>query len=69
MGFIYNAISLQEEAETPWQAERSFRKSCRMCGEKGLLSYDCDMCPVRAAHERTMDIFRMREESDKSDTR
>ena len=69
MSFISIAISLQEEAETPRQANRCFRNSCRMCGERGLVWIPCDQCPIRSAHERTMDIFRMREESDKSDTR
>ena len=69
MSFIDIAISLQEEAETPRQAKRSFAASCRICGERGLVWIPCDQCPIRSAHERTMDIFRIREESDKSDTR
>lgn len=47
----------QESAMNTFQAQKSFRRSCEICCERGY-HIDCDRCEIRAAHERQLDVLK-----------
>lgn len=59
MGFIHDAIRFQDEATSLQQANRRFNISCRICAEHGLITVDCDRCPVNAAHSSKVEYFKL----------
>jgi len=46
-------IEFQHEATSKYEANRSFRYSCRVCCERGI-RIDCDRCAIAATHELTV---------------
>lgn len=50
----------QESAMNTFQAQKSFRRSCDICCERGY-HIDCDQCEIRQAHNIQMDVLRFLE--------
>lgn len=58
MSFVHNAIQFQQDAETIHAAKKSLSISCALCSEHGIMSCDCDTCPVQHAHNARLETLK-----------
>lgn len=49
-------VERQMEAESVYQANRTFQYSCKMCSEHGMW-IDCDRCAIAKAHAEQVSLL------------
>lgn len=49
-------VGFQHDARDKYEADRSFRYSCRVCCERGM-RIECDRCAIAATHAITVAAF------------
>lgn len=59
--FFEKGVQLQQNSWTLEWAEMAFARSCAMCAMRGM-AVTCDRCPIAAAHEVTVFIFKAQTE-------
>lgn len=58
-GFERTGARIQHESVSIAEADRNFKKSCRMCASHGFSCGSCDRCPIAAAHEFVVETFEL----------
>lgn len=49
-------VNFQNDAANKYEANKSFRYSCRVCCERGM-RIDCDKCAIAHTHAATVAAF------------
>ena len=58
-GFERAGVRIQNESESIAEADRNFKKSCRICTSHGIWCGACDRCPIAAAHAFVVETFEL----------
>jgi len=58
--FEQKGVELQMDANSWWQAKRSYNYSCMLCCTMGVGAVQCAHCPIREAMLTNAVIFRKR---------
>jgi len=56
-GFARAGVRIQHESASIAEADRNFKKSCRICASHGFSCGACDRCPIAAAHAFVVETF------------